>query len=145
MTTPYDQGIEDMLALYQEQRAAASETRRRINETTGTGTAPRQTVKVTVTANGDLSAVEFPTGAYRRMAPKELSEAMMAAFTEARADAMAKVAELTDLHLPPGVRVADLVQGQVSPEALLSQDPSMPDPVRDYIAHGRPTGGHRGR
>lgn len=144
MTTPYDQGIEDMLALYQKQRAEASETRRRINEVTGTGTAPRQSVKVTVTAQGELTAVEFPTGAYHRMAPKELSEALMAAFAEARADAMTKVTELTDLRLPPGVRVADLVEGRVDPTALLPETPGMPASVSDYLANGRPAGGLRG-
>lgn len=144
MTTPYDQGIEDMLTLYQRQRAEASETRRRINEVTGTGSAPRQAVKVTVTAQGELTAVEFPTGAYHRMAPKELAEALMSAFAEARADAMTKVAELIDLRLPPGVRIGDLVEGRVDPGTLLPETPGMPDSVSDYLANGRPAGGFRG-
>ncbi|SEL30945.1 YbaB/EbfC family nucleoid-associated protein [Streptacidiphilus jiangxiensis] len=144
MTTPYDQGIEDMLALYQKQRAESADTRRRINEVTGTGSAPRQAVKVTVTAHGELTAVEFPTGAYHRMAPKELADALMAAFAEARADALTKVAELTDLRLPPGVRVADLMEGKVDPGALLPESPGMPDSVSDYLANGRPAGGFRG-
>jgi DNA-binding protein YbaB len=144
MTTPYDQGIEDMLALYQKQRAEATETRRRINETTGTATAPRQSVKVTVSAQGEVTAIEFPTGAYRRMAPKELAETLMATLTEARADAMTRVAELTDLRLPPGVRVGDLLEGRADPSTILSEDPTMPDSVRDYIVNGRPSGGLRG-
>jgi DNA-binding protein YbaB len=141
MSTPYDREIEDMLALYQKQRAEAAETRRRINETTGTAVAPRQAVKVTVNAQGDVTAIEFPTGVYRRMAPKELAEALMTTLAEARADALAKVAELHDLRLPPGVRVADLLQGKADPAAMLAEEPAMPDPVRDYIANGRPTGG----
>ncbi|TDT97832.1 YbaB/EbfC DNA-binding family protein [Streptomyces sp. 846.5] len=143
MSTPYDQGIEDMLTLYRTQRAEATETRRRINETTGTATAPRQSVKVTVSAQGEVTAIEFPTGAYRRMAPKELAETLMATLTEARADAMTKVAELTDLRLPPGVRVGDLLEGRADPTTILSEDPTMPDSVRDYIVNGRPSGGHR--
>jgi DNA-binding protein YbaB len=141
MSTPYDEGIEDMLALYQKQRAEAAETRRRINETTGTATAPRQSVKVAVNAQGEVTAIEFPTGAYRRMAPKELADLLMTTLAEARADAMAKVAELTDLRLPPGVRAADLLQGKVDPTAILSEDPTMPESVRDYIDNGRPSGG----
>ncbi|QMU77118.1 YbaB/EbfC family nucleoid-associated protein [Streptacidiphilus sp. PB12-B1b] len=140
MSTPYDQGIEDLLALYRRQREEAAETRRRINEVSGVGTAPRQSVKVTVSANGEVTAVEFPTGAYRRMAPKELSEAMMAALAQAREKALEQVAELTSLGLPPGVGAGDLLQGRADPTALLPDDPGMPDAVRDYIDNGRPDG-----
>ncbi|MDI5968691.1 YbaB/EbfC family nucleoid-associated protein [Streptomyces sp. SL13] len=138
MTTPYDQGIEDLMALYRKQRQEAKETRRRINEITGTATAPRQTVKVTVTAQGEVTAIEFPTGAYHRMTPKELSEAMLTTIAQARAAALEQVGELTSLTLPPGVNAADLLQGRADPTLLLSEDPTMPDSVRDYIEHGRP-------
>ena len=139
-STPYDQGIEDLLALYQQQRAEVAETRRRINDVTGTATAPRQTVKVTVGAQGDVTAIEFPTGAYRRMAPKELADAMLAVIAQARAAAMEQVAELTELGLPSGVSPADLLQGKADPTALLPETPAMPDSVRDYIDSGRPDG-----
>lgn len=140
MSTPYDQGIEDLLALYRRQREQAAETRRRINEVSGTATAPRQSVKVTVSANGEVTAVEFPTGAYRRMAPKELSEAVLTALAQAREKALEQVAELTSLGLPPGVGVGDLLRGEADPTALLPADPTMPDSVRDYIDNGRPDG-----
>ncbi len=148
MSTPYDQGIEDLLALYHKQREEAAETRRRINEITGTGTAPRQSVKATVSAHGEVTAIEFPTGAYRRMAPKELSEALLTALAQAREAALTQVAELTSVGLPPGVATADLLQGRADPTVLLSEDPTMPASVRDYIDHGRPDGlrgpaGHR--
>jgi DNA-binding protein YbaB len=140
VSTPYDQGIEDLLALYQKQREEAAETRRKINEVTGVGVAPRQSVKVTVTANGEVTAVDFPTGAYRRMAPKELSEAMLAALAQAREKALEQVAELTSIGLPPGVGASDLLQGKADPTVLLAADPTMPDSVRDYIDKGRPEG-----
>ncbi|BBB02281.1 hypothetical protein RVR_10143 [Actinacidiphila reveromycinica] len=140
MSTPYDQDIEGLLELYRKQREEAAETRRRINEVTGTATAPRQTVKVTVGAQGDVTAIEFPTGAYHRMAPKELADALLATIREARAEAMEKVAELTSLALPPGVTVTDLLRGEVDPKAILPDDPAMPDEVRDYIDNGRPEG-----
>ncbi|MEC3997659.1 YbaB/EbfC family nucleoid-associated protein [Actinacidiphila sp. DG2A-62] len=143
MSTPYDQDIEELLALYRRQREEAAETRRRINEVTGTATAPRQAVKVTVGAQGDVTAIEFPTGAYRRMAPKELADALLATIREARAEALEKVAELTSLALPPGVKVADLLRGEVDPAAILPDDPAMPDTVRDYIDNGLPEGAAR--
>ena len=140
MSTPYDQGIDDLMALYRKQREEAAETRRRINEVTGTGVAPRQSVKISVSANGDITAIDFPTGAYRRMPPKELSEALMTAFAQAREKALEQVAELTSLGLPPGVGVGDLLQGKADPTVLLSEDPTMPDSVRHYIDHGSADG-----
>ncbi|WP_416482857.1 YbaB/EbfC family nucleoid-associated protein [Streptomyces sp. CL12] len=138
MSSPYDQEIEDLLALYRKQRTEAVETRRRINEVTGTATAPRQTVKATVNAQGEVTAIEFPTGAYHRMAPKELSEALLSTIRQARANALEAVAEVGSHGLPAGVRLTDLIEGKVDATELLAEEPAMPDEVREYIAGGRP-------
>ncbi|MFD8542561.1 YbaB/EbfC family nucleoid-associated protein [Streptomyces sp. NPDC059649] len=138
MTTPYDQEIDDLLALYRTQRAEAVETRRRINAVTGTATAPRKVVKVTVNAQGDVTQIEFPTGAYHRLPPKELSDVLLATIRQARASALEAAGELTSLGLPPGTSVADLLQGKADPSALLADEPDAPDSVRDYIENGRP-------
>lgn len=140
MSSSYDQEIEDLLELYQRQRAEAVETRRRINEVTGTAIAPRQTVKATVNAQGDVTAIEFPSGAYHRMPPKELSEVLLTTLRQARSKALEQVSELTTPALPPGVTIADLLQGRVDPSALLPETPGMPDQVRDYLDHGAPAG-----
>jgi DNA-binding protein YbaB len=134
--SPYDQQIEDLLEQYRRQREQAAETRRRINATTSTATAPRQTVKVTVGAQGEVTAIEFPTGAYRRMAPKELADVLLATIQQARSEALDGVAGVLAGELPSGVTVADLLQGRVDPTALLPEDPAMPDSVRDYVDHG---------
>jgi DNA-binding protein YbaB len=136
MTTPYDRQIEELLAEYRTQRENALELRRRINETTGTATAPKQAVKVTVSAEGEVTAIEFPTGAFRRMAPKELADVLISTIQQARAKAMAATAELMNPHLPAGVTTADLLEGKADPTTLLSEEPAMPDPVRDYVNHG---------
>ncbi|MEW2545796.1 YbaB/EbfC family nucleoid-associated protein [Streptomyces sp. NPDC047002] len=138
MTSPYDQPIEDLLAQYRAQREAAVETRRRINETTGTATAPRQTVKVTVGAQGEVTAIEFPTSAYRRLPPKELAEVLMTTIAQARADAMEKVGDLMSDQLPPGVTMGGLLKGEVDPTQLLAEDPTMPDSVKEYVDKGGP-------
>ena len=138
MTSPYDQEIEDLLALYRKQRTEAAEARRRINEVTGTATAPRQTVKATVSAQGEVTAIEFPTGAYHRMAPKELSEALLNTIRQARANALEAVAEVSSQGLPAGVRITDLLEGRVDATDLLTEEPGMPDEVREYLAEGRP-------
>lgn len=136
MPSPYDQQIEDLLEQYRRQREEAAETRRRINATTATATAPRQTVKVTVGAQGEVTAIEFPTGAYRRMAPKELADVLLTTLQQARSEALEGAAGVLAGELPPGVTVADLLQGRVDPGALLPEDPAMPDSVRDYVDHG---------
>ncbi|MER7645354.1 YbaB/EbfC family nucleoid-associated protein [Streptomyces sp. NPDC126522] len=136
MPGPYDQQIEDLLDQYRRQRDEAAETRRRINETTSTVTAPRQTVKITVGAQGEVTAIEFPTGAYRRMAPKELADVLLTTLRQARAEALERVAGVLADRLPPGVTVPDLLQGRVDPAAVLPADPAMPDSVRDYVDHG---------
>jgi len=138
VSSPYDQEIEDLLALYRKQRQEATEARRRINEVTGTATAPRQTVKATVNAQGEVTAIEFPTGAYHRMAPKELSEALLTTIRQARANALKAVAEVSSQGLPAGVRITDLLEGRVDATELLAEEPGMPPEVRDYIAEGRP-------
>jgi DNA-binding protein YbaB len=140
--TPYDQQIEDLLKLYRAQREEAAETRRRINETAATATAPRQTVKVTVSAQGEVTAVEFPTGAYRRMAPKELAEVLITTIQQARAQALEEAGAVVSAQMPPGVAVADLLQGRIDPAAVLLDDPEMPDHVRDYVDHGFQGGSH---
>ncbi|AUY53477.1 YbaB/EbfC family nucleoid-associated protein [Streptomyces sp. CB01881] len=136
MPSPYDQQIEDLLAQYERQREEAAETRRRIAATTATATDPRQAVKVTVGAQGELTAVEFPTGAYRRMAPKELADLLLATAGQARAQALEAVTTVVTDGLPPGVSLGDLLQGRVDPAALLPEEPAMPEAVREYVDHG---------
>jgi DNA-binding protein YbaB len=140
MTSPYDQQIEDLLQQYRTQREEAVETRRRINEITGTATAPRQVVKVTVGAQGEVTGIEFPTTGYRRLPPKELAEILMTTIQQARADALERVGDLMSTQLPPGVTMGGLLRGEVDPALVLAEDPTMPESVREYVDKGRPEG-----
>jgi DNA-binding protein YbaB len=135
MPSPYDEEIEALLAQYREQRDGVQETRRKINEISATAASPRQSVKVTVGAQGQLTALEFPTGAYRNMAPTELAKTILAAVTEARAKAFAKVNELAFSGLADAVP-AELLQGGGDPRALLPEELGMPDIVRAYVDRG---------
>ncbi|MER6539843.1 YbaB/EbfC family nucleoid-associated protein [Streptomyces sp900105755] len=127
MPSRFDQEIEDLLAQYRRQREEAVETRRRINETTSTATAPRQAVKVTVGAQGQVTALEFPTGAYRRMASKELADILLTTIQQARSQALKSVDEIVTAQLPPGITLSGLLQGQADPTAFLPEEPVMPD------------------
>jgi DNA-binding protein YbaB len=145
MTSPYDAQIEELLGEYRRQREEAVQTRQRVNEITGTATAKRQTVKVTASAQGAVTSIEFPTSVYKSLPPKELADVLMATIAQARADAMERMGDLMDGHLPEGVTMAALIKGEVDPSALLPESPGMPHDVQEYIDHGRPGSGGSAR
>lgn len=133
----YNNEIEELLKEYRKRRADAGELQRRILAVSGTAVAVRQTVKVTVNAQGEITALEFPTGAYKRMAPAELTEAILATVREAKAKAVEALKELMDPELPNGLNFTELMQGKADLTAALPMDPSMPDAVREYVDSGR--------
>jgi DNA-binding protein YbaB len=145
MPSPYDQQIEDLLSEYRAAREQAADTRRRINEVEATATAPRRSVKVTVGAQGQVTALEFPTGAYRTMAPKELSKVIVSTLEQARAKALEQVMATALGPLPGGLTPAALAQGDFDPRALLPEDVQLPDAVRAYLEHGMSGAEERGR
>jgi DNA-binding protein YbaB len=144
MSLPFDGEIEVLMEEYRKRRARTAELQRQIREISATGTTPRQTIKVKVGAQGDLQGIEFPTDAYKRMAPNELAEAIMSATAEAKVKATAMLRELMQPMLPPGVDFDDLVQGKADLAKALPSDPAMPDAVRDYIGTGRVPGNSGG-
>ncbi|MFE4019623.1 YbaB/EbfC family nucleoid-associated protein [Streptomyces sp. NPDC059101] len=137
MASPYDERIEELLEEYRRQRQEAGELQQRLREISATGTAPRQTVKVTVGAQGELTGVEFPTGAYRRMAPAELTEAILDAARSARKEALIQAGELMASRLPAEIPAVEFLQGTADLTALLPEQPSMPEAVRTYVEQGR--------
>lgn len=136
MSSPYDQQIEDLLAQYRDAREQAVDTRRRIGEVEATVTAPRRSVKITVGAQGQVKALDFPTAAYRTMAPKELSKLIISTLEQARAQALEKVMEVGIGPLPGGLTPADLARGDIDPRVVLPEELQLPEAVRAYIEHG---------
>ncbi|HET6501529.1 MAG TPA: YbaB/EbfC family nucleoid-associated protein [Amycolatopsis sp.] len=124
--------LEELMKQYSRKREEAEENRRRIGEIEATATAVRQTVKVTVGALGQLKSIEFPTGAYRRMAPKELADALLSTIEEAKAEVSKKVDEAVPSPLP-GVSSSALLQGDFDMNDLLPETPPIADSVRDFI------------
>lgn len=140
MSLPFDSELEALMAQYRKRRARTAELQRQIREISGTAVTARQTVKVKVDAQGGLLSIEFPTGAYKRMAPNELAEAIQGAVAEAKAKALEALGELMTPELPRGLNFVDLVQGQVDLTKALPDEPPMPDAVREYIDTGRVPG-----
>ncbi|MFH9089743.1 YbaB/EbfC family nucleoid-associated protein [Streptomyces sp. NPDC017673] len=132
----YEQEIEQLLADYRKEREEAEENRRRINAVTGTATSRRREVKVTVSARGEVAEIDFPTGAFRRMTPKELGELIRTTISEARAQALKQVDELPMGQLLFGLKPSELLTGDVDMDAILPNDPHTSDLVRDYLEHG---------
>lgn len=143
MSSPYDEQVEELLAQYRQAREQAVDTQSRINEIEVTVTAPRKVVKVTVGAQGQVKALDFPTPAYRTMAPKDLSKVILATVEKARAEALSKVTEVAlggmfggADGMFGGVSPADLLQGSFDPRSILPEELDLPDMVRTYIDHG---------
>jgi DNA-binding protein YbaB len=136
----YEQRIEGLLEGYRKQQAQAADVRRQVGEISAVVIAPRQVVKVAVGSQGEVTALEFPTGAFRRMAPVELAEVILSTIEEARGKALAQLAQVTDVALGgmlEGVNLADLIQGKVDPLTLFPDGPPMAPEVRNYIDRGR--------
>ena len=143
-SSPYDQHIEELLGAYRRERAQIGELQRRMREVKASATAPRQALKVTVNSQGEVTAIEFPTGAYKRMAPVELSQLLVSTIQKARATAMAEVAEVLSGHLPEGISATELLQGKADLGGLLPETPTMADEVQEYVVNGRPGRGAGG-
>lgn len=144
MSTPFDEQIEELRAGYQAQLAQIGELQRRMREVTGTATAKAQAMKATVGPQGEVLSVEFPTGAYRSMAPKELADLVVSTLQEAREKATAALVEVMAPHLPEGLDATQLLRGTADVAQLMPAEPAMPDEVREYVDQGRaggPTGG----
>ncbi|GHB68535.1 hypothetical protein GCM10010377_69230 [Streptomyces viridiviolaceus] len=137
MSTPFDEEIEELRATYQSQLAQIGDLQRRMREVTGTATAKSGAMKVTVGPQGEVTALEFPTGAYRRMTPKELADMVMSTIQEARAKATAALTEIMAPHLPEGLDAEHLVRGTANVGELFPQEPAMPEGVREYVEQGR--------
>jgi DNA-binding protein YbaB len=125
VTVDYQQLIEQLTEEYEKARAHTVELRREISELTASATAPRETVKVTVGAQGDVRSIEFPAGAYKRMAPAELSAAVMATINEAKDKAQRMLSELMAPELPAGVNFLDVMQGKAELPAMTKFDPDV--------------------
>ncbi|MGW0999549.1 YbaB/EbfC family nucleoid-associated protein [Streptomyces sp. NPDC002520] len=137
----YEQEIERLLADYRTQRGRIDENRRRINAMSATVTAPRKVVSVTVTARGEVTEIDFPTGAFRRMTPKELGEILRTAIADARAQALEQVDELVFGDLPFQLKPSAVLTGSADLGELLPAEPEPADEVREYLNNGVPDRG----
>ncbi|WP_326782854.1 YbaB/EbfC family nucleoid-associated protein [Streptomyces sp. NBC_00151] len=129
---PFDDQIAELLADYQRERENVMDLQQKLASVSCSAAAPRNTVKVTVGAQGDISGLEFPTKAYRKMTPKELADAILKAVSDARNKAKIEVAELMAVQLP-GANITAWMEGTPDLQGILPEEPQISDGLREYL------------
>jgi DNA-binding protein YbaB len=143
--TNFEDAAENALLRYRELRKGVMETQRQIQEISGTAVSKRQTVKVTVNVQGEIIAIEFPTGAYKRMTPIELAETIKSTAQEAKEKALEDFNALMDPKISIGLSFKELMQGKADLLAGLPEEPVMTDEVADYLRGRRDSSSLGGR
>jgi DNA-binding protein YbaB len=95
----YEAEFEELMGRYRRKLAELIGLQRRVAESSTTAESTGHSVRVTVNGQGEITALEFPTGAYRLMSAAELSEEIL---STAR-DALAKAREPVRALLKPGL------------------------------------------
>jgi hypothetical protein len=134
MPAGQDGFLEDLLAQYQRQRSALAELHTRMRQVSATAISPRRELSVTYSHSGGITDLKFLNSAYRRLAPNELSDLIMATVREAKDQAATEAAELMAPLVPNGLNPQDLVRGKLGTDALMPPEgPRLPQIVREQL------------
>jgi hypothetical protein len=131
-----DDRIEQLFEDYQRQRDSLAETQRRMSEISATASSPRREVTVTVGQNGVMTDIQFSGSAHRRMAPADLTAAILATYADAKESVMQQAAAILAPLLPAGLDASALVRGQAGPDAFLPAEPRIATSVRELLTKG---------
>ncbi|MEU5941295.1 YbaB/EbfC family nucleoid-associated protein [Micromonospora sp. NPDC047548] len=126
--------VEDLFEYYQRQRAGLSDLQRRMQAISATASSARREVEVTVGHTGVVTNITFPTSAYRRMAPQELSAMLIRVITDAKDLASAQAVDILRPLMPPGLDASELVSGKLSVEKLIPATPNLPRVVDERLS-----------
>ena len=133
--------VDELVDEYRRMREDARDLQRRLTQLGATATSQRQTVVVHVGPQGELTGLEFPSGAHKRLPPKELADLIVATAADARRQVMAQAAELLTTSMPDvmsGLDVSALLSGQAEVADAMPDGGRVAGPAADYIQHGRP-------
>jgi DNA-binding protein YbaB len=133
VSVDFNQRIEELFEQYQRQREGFRELHRRMHAISVTATSPRREVAVSVGHGGTVTDIRFPTSAYRRLAPAELTGVIMQTLAEAKNQAQDEAAAIIAPLLPQGMQAKDLLSGRVSAEALMPAQPRLPNSVLEQL------------
>ena len=134
----FNERIEHLFEEYKKQRNSLTELQRQMREISASETSARQEVTVTVGQGGVLTDIRFPTSAYKRLTPAELTATIMQTFAEAKEAALEQAATIIAPMLPDGLNAKDMVNGSAGVDAYLPPDgPRMATSVREILGLGR--------
>jgi YbaB/EbfC DNA-binding family len=109
----YGTEVEELMGRYRQKLADLTGLQRRVEGNSATVASAYQSVRVTVTGQGEITSLVFPTGAYRVMPPAEPAEEILAAVSNAKAIAREPLKELLEPTIPDGPGLLELVRQQV--------------------------------
>jgi len=134
----FNERIESLFEEYQRQRNSLTELQQRMREISASATSPRREVTVTVGQNGVITDIRFPTGAYKRLTPADLTAVIMETYAEAKEQVMEQATAILAPMVPDGMDAAALVRGTAGTDAFLPAEPRMATSVREILGMGRP-------
>ncbi|WP_406077935.1 YbaB/EbfC family nucleoid-associated protein [Micromonospora sp. NBC_00858] len=134
----FNDRIESLLEEYQRQRNSLTEMQQKMRELSASVTSPRREVTVTVGQNGVVTDIRFPTGAYKRLTPADLTTVILETYAEAKEQVLAQATAILAPMLPDGVDAGALVRGTAGTDAYLPAEPRMATSVREILGMGRP-------
>src|SRR5690349_18901962 len=88
-----------------------------------TATAPRNVVSVTVGVHGQIIGVEFPTKAYKNMAPAELATVLCDTVRKAQTLAREQLVDLMEPMMPAGMSMRNMDPGKIDIDRLFPENP----------------------
>ncbi|BCJ52707.1 hypothetical protein Asp14428_41820 [Actinoplanes sp. NBRC 14428] len=133
----FNERIENLFQEYERQRSSLTEMQQKMRELSASATSPRREVTVTVGQNGVLTDVTFPTSAYKRLTPMELTAVVMQTYADAKEQVLQKAAEVLAPVLPEGMDAHKLVRGEAGAETFLPAEPRMATSVREFLGLAR--------
>ncbi|MEO3928861.1 YbaB/EbfC family nucleoid-associated protein [Micromonosporaceae bacterium B7E4] len=113
---------EQLVTEYERSRQRLATLHERMSALTSSATSDDGLVTVTVGARGELSTVEVEPRAYRRLAPTELGESIVATARKAGEQVAEQLRELLSPLMPAGVPVEKLLAPGADWSAYLRRD-----------------------
>lgn len=133
----FSERIEGLFQEYQHQRNRLTELQQVMRGLCATATSARREVSITVGQNGVVTDIQFPTNAYRRLPPTDLTRLLLETYAEAKEDVLNQAASALAPMLPDGVDAQSLVRGTAGTDAYLPPEPRMATSVREILGLGR--------
>jgi DNA-binding protein YbaB len=118
MTTPLHNQIEQAYAQFARQREALTALTAESEQAETTVTAKNRAVAVTVNGRASVTAIKFPTTAYRTMPAAELAGLLVETIEAARSQAADEARARYSSMLPPGLDTTGVTDGALDLEAM---------------------------